>query len=118
MILDSLTGTLSGGLPSIVKLEDGSPDGLQDSSSHFFLVINVEMFIPIDEFKETVDRHIRLIREIRPRGGFDRVYLPGEIEWRTKQKRLTEGIPFRPEEVEVLEQMGRDNGVQPTWSGE
>ncbi len=118
VILDSLTGTLSGGLPSIVKLKDGSPDGLQDASSHFFLAINVEMFIPIDEFRETVDRHIQLIREIRPRDGFDRVYLPGEIEWRTKEKRLAEGIPFRPEEIEVLAQMGRDNGVQPAWSGE
>ncbi len=116
VILDSLAGSLSGGMPSIVRLDEGTDDRSADASNHFFLAIDVRQFIPLDEFEKTVDSHVRLLRGIRPREGFDRVYAPGEIEWLTKEKRLTGGIPFRPEELAVLEKMGRDYGVLALWN--
>ena len=116
VILDSLTGSLSGTKPSIVRLDEGIDDRSADASNHFFLAIDVRQFVPVDEFENVVDSHVRLLRGIRPRKGFDRVYAPGEIEWLTKEKRLAEGIPFRPEELAVLEKMGRDYRVVATWN--
>ena len=116
VILDSLAGSLSGGMPSIVHMDESADDQSANASNHFFLAIDVGKFISIDEFKKTVDSHVRLLRGIRPRKGVDRVYAPGEIEWLTKEKRLAEGIPFRSEELAVLEKMGRDHGVRPPWN--
>ncbi len=115
VILDSLASSLSGGMPSIVQINEGAEDGFADSSSHFFLAIDVRQFISAEEFEKTVDSHMRLLRKIRPRKGFDRVYAPGEIEWLTKEKRLAEGIPFRPEELAILEKMARDHEVRVPW---
>ncbi len=116
VILDSLAGSLSGGMPSIVRMDESTDDQSANASNHFFLAIDVSKFISIDEFKKTVDSHVRLLRGIRPRKGVDRVYAPGEIEWLTKEQRLAEGIPFRSEELAVLEKMGRDHGVRPPWN--
>lgn len=60
---------------------------------HFIGAINVEGFLPLPVFKSRVDQIIREIKAVPPAPGFKEVCLPGEIEFRTKEERLKNGIP-------------------------
>lgn len=61
--------------------------------SQLFQAINIEFFMPLDEFKARMDQMIRTIRDTPLRPGFDSVYLPGERGFRTMPKRGSSGIP-------------------------
>ncbi|MFH0914384.1 MAG: Ldh family oxidoreductase [Chloroflexota bacterium] len=61
---------------------------------HFIMVLRVDSFMPVDQFKKRMDEMIREIRSSQPAQGFTRIYLPGEIEFEKKQERLNTGIPL------------------------
>ena len=60
---------------------------------HFIMVLRIDNFIPVDEFKNRMDDMIRETKASEPAKGFSRVYLPGEPEFENKSQRLKTGIP-------------------------
>jgi len=78
---------------------------------HFMMAINVDVFVPIQEFKNRVDQ---LVQEIHsaPRGpDVDRIYLPGEIEHLSECKRKAEGIPLPKAVYQDLLEIGQELNV-------
>jgi len=61
---------------------------------HAFLAIDVDRIMPMDAFKNRMDKMIGEIRSSPAAEGSDRVYLPGEMEWKKRQTALKEGIPL------------------------
>ncbi len=61
---------------------------------HAFLAIDVDRIMPLDAFKDRMDKMIREIRSSPAAEGSDRVYLPGEMEWTKRAAALKEGIPL------------------------
>jgi uncharacterized oxidoreductase len=59
----------------------------------FFEAVNVESFVPLDEFKKRVDDLIRAVKSSKLRPGFEEIMIPGEPEFKTEQRRLKDGIP-------------------------
>jgi len=57
----------------------------------FMLVVDPDAFSPTD-FKIQVEAFVRYLKETPPAEGFDEVFYPGEIEYRTEQRRRQEGI--------------------------
>jgi ureidoglycolate dehydrogenase (NAD+) len=51
------------------------------------------------------------IRRVPPAPGFDRVYLPGEIEWLRSERWRETGIPIHRDQVADLERAAADVGV-------
>ncbi|KYH42276.1 MAG: hypothetical protein AYL33_003170 [Candidatus Bathyarchaeota archaeon B63] len=58
----------------------------------FFEVINIDDFMPVEEFKERIDALIRRIKSSKLRPGFTEILIPGELELRTRRVRRDEGI--------------------------
>ena len=58
-----------------------------------FLALDVERFMPMDEFRERMERLIEMAKSARPAGGYDEVLVAGEPEWRTEAGRLRDGVP-------------------------
>jgi len=58
-----------------------------------FGAIDVAHFIPIHQFKAAVDDFVRTLKGCAKAPGVQEIFMPGEIEARTKQQRLKEGIP-------------------------
>jgi len=58
----------------------------------FITVYNVANFRPLDQFKTEVKEFAEFVKTSPPAPGFEEVLYPGEIEYRTEQKRRTEGI--------------------------
>ncbi len=115
VVLDILAGTLTGDLPSAMKGLDPEIAGKGNLSGHFFMAIDIAGFLPVEDFAATMREHARILHAVKPRPGFDQVYLPGELEWRSKARRLAEGIPFQQQELTILQEMSDAFGVPPTW---
>ena len=81
------------------------------NEGHAFIAIHVGAMMPIEQFKERMDRLIREIREAPKAKGADRIYLPGEMEWERREQALKEGI-FLPDHVVLnLEGLAEDVGL-------
>jgi uncharacterized oxidoreductase len=59
----------------------------------FMLVVDPAAFSPTD-FKAEIEAFVRYLKATPPAEGFDEVLYPGEIEYRTEQRRRREGIPI------------------------
>ncbi|MFQ6039543.1 MAG: Ldh family oxidoreductase [Candidatus Poribacteria bacterium] len=108
VVMGALAGPLVGGLTACLK-KDGEP------SEHFFYALNIESFVPLDEFTETMDETIRIIRASKTAEGVERVYLPGEIEWLNRQKFLREGIPLHKNHLDSLANLAKELEVKVFW---
>jgi uncharacterized oxidoreductase len=58
-----------------------------------FQVIDPVAFLPVDRFKKLVDETVAYMKSSPGAPGFDEVLVPGEWEFRTRRRRLDEGIP-------------------------
>jgi LDH2 family malate/lactate/ureidoglycolate dehydrogenase len=67
-------------------------------------------FVPLEEFKAKVDDLIQQLKASERIAGVEEIYMPGELEYRTKERRLAEGIPVLQntwDELQaILQQMG------------
>jgi LDH2 family malate/lactate/ureidoglycolate dehydrogenase len=56
--------------------------------------IRVSAFEDVTMFKRRVDAAIRQIHECKRAPGVERIYVPGEVEFITKERYMREGIPL------------------------
>lgn len=97
-----LAGVLSGsamasavirqGVASIGQVVEDRPKS-GPGRGHFCIAINVEAFMPIDEFGSRIGSLIDEMHSTPTLAGFDRVLVPGELETETSARRLADGIP-------------------------
>ena len=73
-----------------------------------FIAINLASFMPVEEFKQRMDRTIREIRASEKADGTGRIYLPGEMEWERREKALIEGIDLPGDVVASLRGLAED----------
>ena len=107
-----LSGALSGGqVPSRRPRYDASFD-----SEHTFTAISVEHFVPLDQFFDEVDEMTRACQDTPPQSGFDRVCLPGELEWQRERDWSEQGIPIHRDHLDLLADIARQLEVQAFWS--
>lgn len=80
--------------------------GLPVRIGHFFLAINIEHFIPLDEFKHTTGEILRELRAARKAPGQERIYTAGEKEFEMEKLVQKQGIPIIPnlkKDLEILQ---------------
>jgi uncharacterized oxidoreductase len=58
----------------------------------FFQAMDIESFMPVDEFKEQIDALIQKTKSSKLRLGFTEILIPGEPELRTEKERQKQGI--------------------------
>ena len=63
-------------------------------ASHLVGALDIAAFEDVDRFLDRVDTLIADVRALPRMPGVDRIYLPGEPEWLTKEERLRTGIPL------------------------
>lgn len=78
----------------------------------FMLVIDPRAFSPTD-FKTQVEAFVRYIKATPPADGFDEVLYPGEIEYRTEQRRQHAGIPIEDSTWRRLGEIAARFGISP-----
>ncbi len=63
---------------------------------HFFMALNIEHFIPLEEFKATTSAILRQLRESPKAPGQTRIYTAGEKEAENEKRIRVDGIPIVP----------------------
>jgi len=103
-IVDIISGALAGAAcgKDVCSLY---PEENKCNAGQFFLAINVDAFIPIQDFKAAVDRVVLELRSSPSAPGYASVMIPGEIEYRIEQKLLLEGIPLSSETWQSLKRL-------------
>ncbi|MBW2059087.1 MAG: Ldh family oxidoreductase [Deltaproteobacteria bacterium] len=78
---------------------------------HYVQAIDIAAFCPVEQFKRGMDELLADLKGQPRAPGVDEILIPGEPEWRTRERRLKEGCPIREEEVELLGRLGEEFGV-------
>ncbi|MFE4240079.1 ureidoglycolate dehydrogenase [Peribacillus butanolivorans] len=102
VIVDVFSGLLAGAAfgPHIGKMYDDLEK--KRKLGHYFCVINPSFFTDSDLFLEQMDRMIEELQQVQPAPGFDRVYVPGEIEQLHEERNLVQGITIASSVYEFL----------------
>ena len=100
VVLEAITGGLGSGC---------SHDSI--GYGHFYMAINPAGFVPINEFKERAEAFIKHLKASDTVPDVEEVFIPGEIENRTREKRLKEGIPLDDVFWDALLETAKDVGV-------
>ncbi len=78
----------------------------------FMIVIDIEKFTPISEFKKQVGTLVSYVKTSPTAPGFSEILVPGELEAREKKKRLKEGIFVGDETWKQIEEIARKLGAK------
>ena len=101
-VMDLLCGPLmGGGFGGMVTGLNGCYERPQNCS-HMFMAWDVSKFGDVDLFKRQVDEYIDYIKSCPVNDSVSGIYMPGELEYRMRERRLREGIPLPAEITEDL----------------
>lgn len=112
LMVDVLAGILVGaGFGDRIHSPFTGPENPQNLG-HLFVAIDVSRFLPLDQFLAHVKSLCHEIKTAPTAPGVQEVFLPGEIEHMTKQKRLKEGIPLPEGVVSELDAYAAELGAR------
>ena len=85
---DAMTGVLSGGAFGTEPYRDPK----RQNVSHTFLALDINWFMPLEDYKQRMGAFIDMIKASRLRPGFDEVLVPGELEARREARKRRDGV--------------------------
>lgn len=106
MFIDILAGVLTGA--GFGKYVNNMYENWNDPQNvgHVFIAIDINRFMPIEFFKERMDRYIKEIKAEPKADGVEEIFIPGEIEHRRVLERKQTGIELPEKVAKVLEEIG------------
>jgi len=93
-VVEILSAALQGGgfMKALLGFENGKK--VPYRLGHFFIAINIEAFIELDEFKKATGNILRDLRNSEKMPGKDRIYTAGEKEYEAFLERSKTGVPI------------------------
>ena len=104
VVIDILSGALGGGGCS----REGAPSG---GNGVFLMAIDIQAFTPPERFRDEVDGFVGYLKSSRLMPGFDRIHLPGEIEFRLRRKGERDGVFVDDETWRQIRETGDKTGA-------
>jgi LDH2 family malate/lactate/ureidoglycolate dehydrogenase len=80
-------------------------------TSAFYLALDPERFMPLEEFRARIDRLVDQVKASEPASGVEEVLIAGEPEARCKVERLRDGIPLSAVVRDELREVARELAV-------
>lgn len=118
MFVEILAGVLSGaGLTDEMISWRLKPD-VPTLTGHFIQAINIEAFMPLDEFKARMDRLIDKMHNAPKAPGCERIYVPGELENNAFKRAQEEGVILAKGTFDGLVKMAVDLGIDFPFEGQ
>ncbi len=105
---DVLTGVIGGGGYGLTPYADPAKWDV----SHTLLAVDVEWFMPLQEFRQRMDDFAAMCRSRALRPGFSEILIPGEQEARRVARKSTAGIPLENPVLEDLRALAAELGVR------
>ena len=86
IMTDILCGVLTGAAFGLTPYRDPSNHDV----GHMLIAIDIERFLPYDDYLERIDRFCAELKASALAPGFDEILLPGELEHRRATERLAQ----------------------------
>jgi LDH2 family malate/lactate/ureidoglycolate dehydrogenase len=112
LMIDIMTGILSGGLNSAELVAEGKNQPWASAYSQTFMAIDISFFSAVEEFQRRVDELIAHVKSAEPCEGFDEILVPGERAWKERAIREEEGIPADALAIDTLRELAEQVGVR------
>jgi LDH2 family malate/lactate/ureidoglycolate dehydrogenase len=113
MLMDLMGGVIAGaGHAGGVGNQFSNYDRPQDVG-HFFMVMKPDLFVPLDQYRASMDRLVTAVRGAPRADGFDEILMPGEREARIEKERRVTGVWIGPVELKKLNATAAKAGVVP-----
>ncbi len=110
VMVDILSGILTGANwgPFVGPTQGPEPSNV----GHFFMAINVEAFMPLEEFKERMEELKRHLKTAKLHPKFKKIWIHGEKSWLTMRYRMKHGVPLYVKVVNSLREVSKEVGVE------
>jgi LDH2 family malate/lactate/ureidoglycolate dehydrogenase len=111
MMFGLLAGTLNGAAFGKDVVDFNQDYASTTNTGHTVIALDVEAFMPLQEFEEQVDDIWAQMKSSALLPGWDEIRLPGEQSTRTYEERAANGVPMHPELRATLDNLARNVGV-------
>jgi LDH2 family malate/lactate/ureidoglycolate dehydrogenase len=88
-------------------------DSSETNTGHFIVALDIARFIPLEDYKSEVDRHIGELKASKRLPGVAEIRMPGERRRLTREERTRDGVPLSAALVAQLDKMAAGLGVKP-----
>ena len=110
LVVDILCGVLSG---STIGLQhEGPAEARGNYGDHFFGALRIASFLPVEQFKNTMDDATDALEALPTLPGVDKVSIPGRYESEIVKDRETNGIPLDPAVIEDLKALAAEVTIE------
>ena len=90
VMLGLIAGPLNRAVFGRDVVDFNADDASETNTGHFILALDIARFLPLDDYKAEVDRHIRELKESKRLPGVDEIRMPGE-----RRRAMPRGSPAR-----------------------
>ncbi|NNF14681.1 MAG: Ldh family oxidoreductase [Gemmatimonadetes bacterium] len=104
---DVLTGVIGGGGYGLTPYADPAKWDV----SHTLMAIDIDWFMPLDDFRSRMDHFAEMCKTRALRPGFDEILIPGEQEARRVARKTAEGVPLEDPVLADLRVLASELGV-------
>jgi L-2-hydroxycarboxylate dehydrogenase (NAD+) len=80
-------------------------DASETNTGHFILALDIARFLPLDDYKAEVDRHLRELKQSKRLPGVDEIRMPGERRRACREDRTQNGVPLAAALVAQLDRL-------------
>jgi len=98
--------------PIVPGYHSGTKEGRKHRQNAFLLAIDITAFLPLEEFKQSVDETVDAIKALPPADETREVLVPGERGRRSERQRSSAGIPLGPKVWRELTEIATSLGVE------
>jgi amino acid adenylation domain-containing protein len=113
-IFEALAGVLTGAGFCWDHYKHGEERDQELDLGHLFIAMNPEIFIPLPQFYQRLERMKQQTKEGQKAQGVTEIFVPGEIEIKARQQNLIEGIPLRLSIYKRLVDYGKKTNLKTT----
>ncbi|NCC68876.1 MAG: Ldh family oxidoreductase, partial [Clostridia bacterium] len=112
VMTELLTGVLSGGaIGSIGEIKSWCFDpNVPNNVCHTFIAVDVDKFCGLENYLSRSEKLVGALHSAPKAKGFDRIYMPGEIEW-TKHEKWSDTVELPDAVASSLKEMSADLGI-------
>jgi L-2-hydroxycarboxylate dehydrogenase (NAD+) len=112
VMLGLIAGPLNRAVFGRDVIDFNADDASETNTGHFILALDIARFLPLDDYKAEVDRHIRELKESKRLPGVDEIRMPGERRRQCREERLRDGVPLAPPLVAQLDKLAGELGIE------
>jgi L-2-hydroxycarboxylate dehydrogenase (NAD+) len=112
VMLGLLAGPLNRAAFGADVIDFNTDDVSESNTGHFILALDIARFLPLEDYKVEVDRHVRELKEGKRLPGVDEIRMPGERRLACRDDRRRNGVPLAPALVAQLEKLAKDLGIE------